>query len=206
VAKAIHYSSADREKPFIAVNCTALSRELLESELFGHVRGAFTGAVGDKLGRFELAGRGTLFLDEVAEIPLDLQAKLLRVLQERTFERVGDSRPVALNARIIAATHRDLRAMVESGQFREDLYYRLKVVEISLPPLRQRMEDLPLLVESLLRKINVDVHKKVTQVAPEALALMASYDGRATSASSRTRSHEPWCSRRARCSSQSCCR
>jgi DNA-binding NtrC family response regulator len=176
VAKAIHYSSADREKPFVAVNCTALSRELLESELFGHVRGAFTGAIGNKTGRFELAGSGTLFLDEIAEMPLDLQAKLLRVLQERTFERVGDTRPVALNARVLAATHRDLRAMVQAGQFREDLYYRLKVMEIHLPPLRQRMEDLPLLIETLLRKINIDVHKNVTQVSPEALEVMRSYD------------------------------
>ncbi len=175
VAKAIHYSSAECDKPFVAVNCTALSRELLESELFGHVRGAFTGAIAAKVGRFELAGSGTLFLDEIAEVPLDLQAKLLRVLQERTFERVGDSRPVALHARVIAATHRDLRAMVQAGQFREDLYYRLKVVEIQLPPLRQRMEDLPLLVESLLRKINREVHKNVSQVSPEALALMRGY-------------------------------
>jgi len=175
VAKAIHYSSPDRERPFIAVNCTALSRELLESELFGHVRGAFTGAIGDKIGRFELAGSGTLFLDEIAEIPFELQAKLLRVLQERTFERVGDGRPVALSARVIAATHRDLAAMVRAGQFREDLYYRLKVMEISLPPLRQRMEDIPLLVESLLRKINFDVHKRVTQVSPEALDVLRNY-------------------------------
>ena len=176
VAKAIHYSSADRDKPFVAVNCTALSRELLESELFGHARGAFTGAISAKVGRFELAGTGTLFLDEIAEIPLELQAKLLRVLQERTFERVGENRPVALSARVIAATHRDLSQMVKEGHFREDLYYRLKVVEISLPPLRQRMEDLPLLVESLLRKINLDVHKRVTQVSSEALALLESYD------------------------------
>jgi DNA-binding NtrC family response regulator len=175
VAKAIHYSSADRERPFIAVNCTALAPGLLESELFGHVRGAFTGAIGDKVGRFEAAATGTLFLDEVAEIPLELQAKLLRVLQERTFERVGDSRPVALSARVIAATHRDLTGMVRAGQFREDLYYRLKVVEICLPPLRERMEDLPLLVESLLRKINFDLHKKVTQVSPDALSMMRNY-------------------------------
>lgn len=175
VAKAIHYSGAGGDKPFVAVNCTALSPELLASELFGHVRGAFTGAVGNKTGRFELAGTGTLFLDEVAEISLDLQAKLLRVLQERVFERVGESRPVPLRARVIAATHRDLRAMVRSGQFREDLYYRLKVVEIELPPLRQRMEDLPLIVENLLRKINAELHKSVTQVSPEALRLLQSY-------------------------------
>jgi two-component system response regulator AtoC len=175
VARAIHYASADCDKPFVAVNCTALSRDLLESELFGHVKGAFTGAINTKLGRFELAGNGTLFLDEIAEVPLDLQAKLLRVLQERTFERVGENRSITLNARVIAATHRNLGQMVQAGLFREDLYYRLKVVEIHLPPLRQRMEDLPLLVESLLRKINLDVHKQVTQVSPEALQLLSSY-------------------------------
>jgi two-component system, NtrC family, response regulator AtoC len=175
VAKAIHYASADCEKPFVAVNCTALSRELLESELFGHARGAFTGAIADKIGRFELAGAGTLFLDEIADIPHELQAKLLRVLQEHTFERVGDARPIALRARIIAATHRNLTEMVRAGTFREDLLYRLKVVEISLPPLRERLEDLPLLVDRLLAKINREVHKQVTYVTPSALALLQSY-------------------------------
>jgi DNA-binding NtrC family response regulator len=175
VARAIHYASADRDKPFVAVNCTAFSRELLESELFGHVRGAFTGAVADKLGRFELAGAGTLFLDEIAELPIDLQAKLLRVVQERTFERVGDTRPVPLRARIVAATHRNLGALVEGGAFREDLLYRLKVVEIPLPPLRERPEDIPLLVEGLLARINREVHKQVRYVAPETMAALARY-------------------------------
>jgi two-component system response regulator AtoC len=175
VAKAIHYASADREKPFVAVNCTALSRELLESELFGHVRGAFTGAIADKIGRFELAGSGTLFLDEIAEIPHDLQAKLLRVLQERTFERVGDTKPVPLRARVITATHRNLAEMTRAGTFREDLLYRLKVVEMKLPPLRERLEDLPLLIESLLAKINRDLHKRVTYATPEALAILHNY-------------------------------
>jgi DNA-binding NtrC family response regulator len=175
VAKAIHNSSADRERPFVAVNCTALSRDLLESELFGHVRGAFTGAVADKVGRFELAGSGTLFLDEIAEVPFELQAKLLRVLQERTFERVGDARPMSLRARVIAATHRNLAEMVRTGAFREDLLYRLKVVEIHLPPLRERIDDLPLLVESLLAKINRELHKSVTYVTPEGLAALQRY-------------------------------
>jgi DNA-binding NtrC family response regulator len=175
VARAIHYASEDCEKPFVAVNCTALSRSLLESELFGHVRGAFTGAIAHKVGRFELAGSGTLFLDEIADIPTDLQAKLLRVLQERTFERVGDTRPIALRARIIAATHRNLAEMVRTGVFREDLLYRLKVVEITLPPLRERLDDLPLLIENLLAKINREVHKQVTFVAPSALALLHNY-------------------------------
>ncbi len=175
VAKAIHYASADRDKPFVAINCTAFARELLESELFGHVKGSFTGAIGDKVGRFELAGAGTLFLDEIAELPVDLQAKLLRVLQERTFERVGDNRSVPLRARVIAATHRDLDAMIEQGQFREDLLYRLRVVEIQLPPLRERAEDLTLLVEGLLAKINRELHKQVRLIPRETMAILEGY-------------------------------
>jgi DNA-binding NtrC family response regulator len=175
VAKAIHNASVDRERPFIAVNCTALAPGVLESELFGHVKGAFTGAVADRPGRFELAGKGTLFLDEIAEIPLDLQAKLLRVLQERTFERVGDAKPMPLDARVIAATHRDLSQMVKQGTFREDLYYRLRVVEIPLPPLRERATDIPVLVEGLLAKINRDLDKDVRYVTPAALAKLTSY-------------------------------
>ncbi|MBK9035021.1 MAG: sigma-54-dependent Fis family transcriptional regulator [Myxococcales bacterium] len=175
VAKAIHYAAVDRDKPFVAINCTAFAPGVLESELFGHVRGAFTGAVGDKLGRFELAGAGTLFLDEIGELPLELQAKLLRVLQERTFERVGDGRPVPLRARVIAATHRDLPAMVARGEFREDLYYRLRVVELHLPPLRARVDDIPLLVEGLLARINRELHKQVRAVAPETMAALVRY-------------------------------
>jgi len=175
VARAIHFSSADRERPFVAVNCTALAPGVLESELFGHVKGAFTGAIADRPGRFELAGKGTLFLDEIAEIPLDLQAKLLRVVQERTFERVGDARPLALEARIIAATHRDLPGMVARGTFREDLFYRLRVVEITLPPLRERASDIPILVEGLLAKINRDLAKDVRYITPAALARLAAH-------------------------------
>jgi DNA-binding NtrC family response regulator len=175
IAKAIHYSSDDRDRPFVAVNCTAFARELLESELFGHTRGAFTGAIADKVGRFELAGNGTLFLDEIAEIPVDLQAKLLRVLQERSFERVGDARAIPLNARVIAATHRDLGAMVKAGTFREDLLYRLRVVEIRVPPLRERREDIPLLVDALLGKINHELHKNVRAVSESALARLVEY-------------------------------
>jgi two-component system response regulator AtoC len=174
VARAIHYASTP-DKPFVAVNCTAFASGLLESELFGHVRGAFTGATGDRMGRFELASNGTLFLDEIAEIPLDLQAKLLRVLQERTFERVGDSRPVALSARIIAATHRELGAMVRAGTFREDLFYRLNVVQISLPPLRERPDDIPRLVEGLLAKINRELHRSVRVVTNDALDALVRY-------------------------------
>jgi two-component system response regulator AtoC len=175
VAKAIHYASTEREQPFVAINCTAFAPGVLESELFGHVKGAFTGAVADKAGRFELAGGGTLFLDEIGELPVELQAKLLRVLQERMFERVGDGRPVPLRARVIAATHRDLPAMAASGGFREDLYYRLRVVEIRLPPLRDRAEDVPLLVEGLLAKINRELHKDVRRVAPETMAALVGY-------------------------------
>ena len=175
VARAIHASSNDRERPFVAVNCTALAQGVLESELFGHVKGAFTGAVADRPGRFELAGKGTLFLDEIAEISLDLQAKLLRVLQERTYERVGDAKVMQLEARIVAATHRDLTAMVAKGTFREDLYYRLRVVEIHLPPLRDRASDIPILVEGLLGKINRDLGKDVRFVTPAALARLAAY-------------------------------
>ena len=175
VARAIHVASAERDRPFVAVNCTALAPGVLESELFGHVKGAFTGAVADRPGRFELAGKGTLFLDEIAEIPLDLQAKLLRVLQERTYERVGDARPQALEARVVAATHRDLAQMVARGTFREDLYYRLRVVEITLPPLRERAGDVPILVEGLLAKINRDLGKDVRYVTPAALARLSAH-------------------------------
>ena len=175
VARAIHLSSIDRDRPFVAVNCTALAAGVLESELFGHVKGAFTGAIADRPGRCELAGKGTLFLDEVAEIPFDLQAKLLRVVQERTFERVGDARPLPLEARIIAATHRDLPAMVARGTFREDLFYRLRVVEIALPALRDRPGDIPILVEGLLAKINRDLAKDVRYITPAALARLAAY-------------------------------
>jgi DNA-binding NtrC family response regulator len=175
VAKAIHLASRDRERPFVAVNCTALAPGVLESELFGHVKGAFTGAIADRPGRFELAGKGTLFLDEIAEISMDLQAKLLRVLQERTFERVGDAKPMQLEARIIAATHRDLALMVAKGMFREDLFYRLRVVEIALPPLRDRPGDIPVLVEGLLGKLNRDLGKDVRYVTPAALARLQAH-------------------------------
>jgi DNA-binding NtrC family response regulator len=175
VARAIHTASADRDRPFVAVNCTALAPGVLESELFGHVKGAFTGAERDRAGRFELAAQGTLFLDEIGEIPLELQAKLLRVLQERTFERVGDARPRALDARVIAATHRDLPALVAAGRFREDLYYRLRVVELALPPLRDRPADIPVLVEGLLGKINRELHRAIRGVTPAALAALCRY-------------------------------
>lgn len=176
VARAIHYNSPERDQPFVPVNCSAISSNLLESELFGHVKGAFTGATSDKEGRFKLAGQGTLFLDEVGELSLELQVKLLRVLQERVFERVGDGRPIPLQSRIVAATNRDLLDMIEEGTFREDFYYRLKVMEIPLPPLRERREDIPAIVEHLLGKINRNLHKRVRYVSDEAMKRLQAYD------------------------------
>jgi two-component system response regulator AtoC len=175
VARAIHFSSETQQHPFMALNCTAFPHHLLESELFGHARGAFTGAGADKVGRFQLAGQGTLFLDEIGELPIDLQAKLLRVLQERVFERVGDTRPIKLMARVIAATHRDLGQMVKDATFREDLYYRLRIVEIHLPPLRDRREDIPMLVDHLFRRITRETHRRVRYVSSEAMELLARY-------------------------------
>jgi DNA-binding NtrC family response regulator len=172
VARAIHAASLDAGEPFVAVNCSAFARELLESELFGHVRGAFTGATGDRAGRLESAGKGTLFLDEIGELPPELQVKLLRVLQERTYERVGDSRPQRLEARVLAATHRDLGRMVRAGTFREDLYYRLRVVEITVPPLRDRREDLPVLVDELLGRINRNLRTNVRYISQDAMDLL----------------------------------
>ena len=148
---------------------------MLESELFGHVKGAYTGAVADRPGRFELAGKGTLFLDEIAEISMDLQAKLLRVLQERTYERVGDARPVPLEARVIAATHRDLSQMVARGTFREDLFYRLNVIEIRVPALRERSEDIPLLIDHFLRIFAARYNREKRSVSRDALKKLAAY-------------------------------
>jgi two-component system, NtrC family, response regulator len=156
VSRRIHVRSSRAEGPFVAVNCAAIPGELLESELFGHARGAFTGAVRDRLGRFRQADRGTLFLDEIGEIPLPLQAKLLRVLQERVVDVVGGDKPVAVDVRIVAATNRDLLDRIGEGSFREDLYYRLNVVEIRVPPLRERPEDIPRLVEHFMAELAPD--------------------------------------------------
>lgn len=152
VARAVHFNSARKEKPFIAINCGAIPGELLESELFGHVKGAFTGAGSDKAGKFEAAEGGTIFLDEIGTMPMQLQMKLLRVLQEREVERVGSSRKIRLNVRIISATNADLAELVKSREFREDLYYRLNVIPVHLPPLRERREDIPLLIKHFLKK------------------------------------------------------
>jgi DNA-binding NtrC family response regulator len=166
VAKAIHYNSPFSHEPFIVINCSAISDTLLESELFGHVKGAFTDAVSESKGKFEIAGKGTLFLDEIGEISVNLQSKLLRVIETRDFMKVGGERVLKTEARIIAATNKDLELHVEKGRFREDLYYRLKVVEIALPSLRERKEDIPELVAYLLEKINRQLRKNVRKVPP----------------------------------------
>jgi two-component system, NtrC family, response regulator AtoC len=168
IARVIHSYSAP-QKPFIGINCSAIVETLLESELFGHEKGAFTGAVQAKVGKFELAEEGSIFLDEIGELSLNLQAKLLRVLQEREVERVGGVRRIPVKARILAATNRDLEEEVRANRFREDLYQRLKVVTLSLPPLRERVEDIPLLVEHLLVKINERLHKNLRRVPREVL-------------------------------------
>ncbi|MCX7983092.1 MAG: sigma 54-interacting transcriptional regulator [Syntrophales bacterium] len=175
VAKALHYSSYRAFKPFIAVNCAALSENLLESELFGHIKGAFTGAIKEKTGRFELADGGTLLLDEIGDISPSIQLKLLRFLQEKTFEKVGDSEPKKVDVRIIACTNKNLKEKVKKGEFREDLYYRLKVVEIALPPLRSRMEDIPLLVDYFCRIFNERYRKKIEGISQEVLRIFMNH-------------------------------
>jgi len=173
VAKAIHYNSPTRDEPFIVINCSAIQDTLLESELFGHVKGAFTDAVCETKGKFEIAGRGTLFLDEVGDVSPNLQSKLLRVIETRDFMKVGGERVLKTEARIIAATNQNLRALIEAGKFREDLYYRLKVVEINLPALRDRREDIPGLVSYLLEKINRELRKTVRKVPPDVMKILA---------------------------------
>ena len=175
IARAIHFNSPRAGGPFIQLNCAALPQTLLESELFGHEKGAFTGASAAKKGRFELADGGSLFLDEIGDIPLDVQVKLLRVLQERSFERVGGTKTIAVDVRIIAATNQDLEVAIAQGRFREDLYYRLNVVPILLPPLRERREDIPLLVEHFLAKANREHNRKV-RITGRALQSMLNYD------------------------------
>lgn len=176
IAKAIHYQSPRKDKPFVSVNCGALPETLLESELFGHERGAFTGAIQQRKGRFELAHEGTLFLDEISEMPLHLQVKLLRVLQEMEFERVGGTQTIRVDVRIIAATNRDLKKEVELGRFRSDLFYRLNVVNIHLPPLRERVEDIPLLIAHFLDKYSKEAGSKNTfTVDKEAMRCLMEY-------------------------------
>jgi two-component system response regulator PilR (NtrC family) len=178
VARAIHHNSPRREQRFVAINCGALPESLLEAELFGHTRGAFTGAVGPRVGRFEQAHKGTLFLDEIGTMSANLQAKLLRVLQEREFERLGESLPTRIDVRVIAATNSDLGRMVREGTFREDLYYRVNVIPVRLPPLRERREDIPLLVQHFLDRIGRDLEppRNGVSFSQQAVRQLMAYD------------------------------
>ncbi len=175
IAREVHKLSARRHRPFIKLNCAAIPSGLLESELFGHERGAFTGAIGQKLGRFEVANGGTLFLDEIGEIPLELQPKLLRILQEQEFERLGSSRTIKVDVRVIAATNRDLARMVHEQRFRDDLYYRLNVFPIHMPPLRERPEDIPALARYFVDRFGRRMHRNVVTIPSESLAAMQRY-------------------------------
>jgi DNA-binding NtrC family response regulator len=174
IARAIYQHSGRAKAPFIAINCAAIPENLLESELFGHERGAFTGADQRRIGRFEQANKGTLFLDEIGDLPAHTQVKLLRVLQQQTFQRVGGSETISVDVRIIAATHRDLEAMIREGKFREDLFHRLNVVSIHLPPLRERREDVPLLVQHFLRKYAAEFGAEPPAITSDALAQLQS--------------------------------
>ena len=176
VARAIHFSSPRKEAPFVTVNCMAFNAGVLESELFGHEKGSFTGAVAMRRGRFEQADHGTLFLDEIGELTPDLQVKLLRVLQERTFERVGGTEPVSVDIRVVAATNKDLAKLVEEGKFREDLFYRLNVVQIPIPPLRERREDIPLLVAHFAEKISAENAINGKKFSQEAQNYLTGYE------------------------------
>ena len=176
IANAIHYNSPRSSNPFIKVSCASLSEGIIESELFGHEKGAFTGAIASRKGRFELAHHGTLFLDEVEDIPPATQIKLLRVLQEGEFERVGGNRTIAVNIRVIAASNRDLQEAVKRGTFREDLYYRLNVVNIKLPPLRERRDDIPFLVNFFIEKYKKKYHMKVRGISKRAMTLLTEYE------------------------------
>src|SRR5262249_22918380 len=175
IAKAIHYNSPRKDKPLIRVNCGALSQQLLESELFGHVKGAFTGAMKDKVGRFEAADGGTIFLDEIGTLTPELQVKLLRVLQERQFERVGDHRTVKVDVRVIAATNLDLEEEVRKSTFREDLYYRLNVVSLHIPPLRSRREDIPRLIDHFLDRFNRENARTLRKISRDVLNTLLRY-------------------------------
>ena len=176
VAKAIHYNGVFKDKPFVTVNCGAIPESLMESEMFGHKKGSFTGAISDKTGLFEVADGGTLFLDEVGELPLSIQVKLLRAIQERVIRRVGATNDIKVEVRLIAATNRNLEDMVRDGRFREDLYYRLNVILINVPPLRDRREDIPLLTEFFLKKYNERLMKSVQGISDEAMMSLKKYN------------------------------
>ncbi|RPI76592.1 MAG: sigma-54-dependent Fis family transcriptional regulator [Ignavibacteriales bacterium] len=175
LSRIIHSAGVTKGKPFVAVNCTALTETLLESELFGHVKGSFTGAIRDKKGKFELAGDGTIFLDEISEISPELQIKLLRSLEEKEFEPVGGEKTIPIRARIITATNKNLQKLVEKGKFRKDLFYRLNVFSIYIPPLSERKEDIPLLVVEFLNRINAELHKEVRKVPYEVIEMLQNY-------------------------------
>ncbi len=176
IARAIHNLSPRRNQAFVKLNCASIPTGLLESELFGHEKGAFTGAIAQRIGRFELASRGTIFLDEIGEVPLELQPKLLRVLQEREFERLGSSRTLRTEARLIAATNRDLAKMVDEQKFRSDLFYRLNVIPIVVPPLRERPEDVPLLVQHFAELFSRRINKPIQTIPPETMSALVQYD------------------------------
>lgn len=176
IARAIHANSLRKEGPFVKVNCGALAEGVLESELFGHVKGAFTGAYYDKPGRFELADKGTIFLDEIGDISPSLQVKLLRVLQEEEFERVGGTKSIKVDVRIIAATNRDLYRAVKEGHFRDDLFYRLRVIPIQVPPLRERKDDIPILINHFINKFNGEMKKNINNISPKAMEVLLGYD------------------------------
>ncbi len=176
VARLIHQHSARRNRPFVEVNCAAIPEELIETELFGHVRGAFTGAIADRPGRFEQADGGTLFLDEVGDMSLKTQAKVLRVLQEQSLERVGGGQRVRVDVRVLAATNKDLQAEIRQGRFREDLFFRLSVVPVAIPPLRERREDIPVLAEHFMATISREYGRRMRRLTPEALARLQAYD------------------------------
>lgn len=176
VAKAIHFNSPRREKPFVTLNCGAIPESLIESELFGHMKGAFTDAIHTKKGLFEIADGGTIFLDEISELPLLMQVKLLRVLQDKEFKRVGGIEDIKVDVRIISATNKDLEEAVREKRFREDLFYRLNVIQIKLPPLRERKEDIPLLVDHFLKKYSKELDKNIYKISPDALRLLLNYD------------------------------
>ena len=176
IAHAIHNLSSRKKGPFIAVHAAALPSALLESEMFGHEKGSFTGAIEQRIGRFELANGGTLFLDEIGELEPQMQVKLLRVLEERAFERVGGQKTIEVDVRLIAATNKDLKKQVAGGKFRDDLFYRLSVVTIGLPPLRERRDDIPLLVSAFLQQCSEDNNKNVTELTPDAMNVLMAYD------------------------------
>jgi DNA-binding NtrC family response regulator len=176
ISRAIHYNSNRKNFPFVTINCAAIPETLIESELFGHERGAFTNAIEKKLGRFEIAQHGTLFLDEIGELSLSTQAKILRFLEEKEFNRVGGSKTIKVDVRLITATNRDLNQLLKKGEFREDLYYRINVVPIVIPPLRERKEDIPMLLENFIKKFNAENNKNIKGISKEALELMMNYD------------------------------